>query len=310
MGFVLCCVRIVVALGFRAQKGLPMTPKAALRWRASYVAPTFVYCCLIAYVTRYTFLRYPIVGSRISMIGTFCIAAAMYARAGMRPWVMNCCGWLMLGNLAWLVWEKHGAMTMPAAALILFFAYQNAASAQIQFHIVVEQLRSREKLRRLAEQDALTGLANRRHFEASFKALCSKAQPFAILSIDLDRFKKVNDTLGHAAGDELLVQVAKRLSLTLRETDLLARLGGDEFRHPCNTPLDSMEAGTRLAERINRTIADAFNIEGQTVEIGASVGLRLFSPGDTDPNLILRKVDNALYRVKQAGGGSFCLADG
>jgi len=168
-----------------------------------------------------------------------------------------------------------------------------------------ERLRTEAKIRTLAFNDPLTGLPNRTRFYDLLAVHAASRRErdgsFAVLMIDLDRFKPVNDVMGHAAGDQILRQVAERLTSALRDGDVVARLGGDEFA-VLQLAIDSAEAAQTLATRIVEEIgARPFLLEGQAIHIGASVGLA-FAPEDgTDPAEILRNADLALYAAKADG---------
>ena len=160
----------------------------------------------------------------------------------------------------------------------------------------------------MARHDALTELPNRLVMKERLEATLATvgAGAAAVLSLDLDRFKKVNDTLGHPAGDALLQVVAKRLLRCVRQTDMVARLGGDEFaiiQADMHQPL----AATSLAARIVSILAEPFDIAGTQVLIGASVGIALVPAHGVDPDLIMQRVDIALYQAKAHGRGQFCL---
>ncbi|HYS90006.1 MAG TPA: EAL domain-containing protein, partial [Bradyrhizobium sp.] len=132
---------------------------------------------------------------------------------------------------------------------------------------------------------------------------------FSILMLDLDRFKNVNDSLGHAAGDALLRQVALRLKSALRSTDVLARLGGDEFaiiQAKCD---DQRTGSITLATRISKLIAEPFLLQGHQVEVGASIGIAMAPEHGSDQERLLKKADLALYRSKSAGRNCFTLYD-
>jgi diguanylate cyclase (GGDEF)-like protein len=173
--------------------------------------------------------------------------------------------------------------------------------------MVVDQIRTKRQLADLAEQDALTGLANRRRFESHLRIACQQAVEFAILYIDLDKFKAVNDTFGHAAGDALLKAVADRLRAAVRATDLIARLGGDEFAILQSMPV-SEDSARALAARINRDMAEIFEIDSLHLRIGASIGIRLVTDAAQDAATLLSSADRALYAVKKEGGGGFAFA--
>ncbi len=164
-------------------------------------------------------------------------------------------------------------------------------------------LRANEEISKLAQHDSLTGLANRRVFNErlaeAFAASRRGAPSFAVLYFDLDRFKDINDTLGHPAGDLLLRQVADRVRGTVRSGDVVARFGGDEFAILQPQALD--EKAANLAGRINEVLARPFVIEGNDVHITASVGIAQYSHEIAAPDEIIMQADVALYRAKEDG---------
>jgi diguanylate cyclase (GGDEF)-like protein len=172
---------------------------------------------------------------------------------------------------------------------------------------VTERLRREQHVAHLARHDALTGLPNRLLFrERTEQALAGIGSEgfFAVLCIDLDDFKQVNDTLGHPAGDELLKRVAERLQKNVRDTDILARLGGDEFAVVQIAP-ERPEEVSGLAGRLVEVLSEPYDLEGHEVVIGTSIGIAL-APGDgNDPDQLLKNADMALYRAKGEGRGMF-----
>ena len=164
-----------------------------------------------------------------------------------------------------------------------------------------------ERLEQMAYYDPLTKLPNRTLLAHRMQQALSQTiradSMMAVCYLDLDRFKPVNDEHGHEIGDRLLVEVAHRLSAALRAGDTVARLGGDEF--VLILPHLASEDDCRtLIERLQRRIAQPFElVDGQSVEIGASIGIRLVPPADADPDTLLRQADQALYAAKQEGSG-------
>jgi diguanylate cyclase (GGDEF)-like protein/PAS domain S-box-containing protein len=172
---------------------------------------------------------------------------------------------------------------------------------------VTEQCEAEARIAHMAHYDALTDLPNRVLFcerlDEALLRVGREQDEIAVLGLDLDRFKTVNDTLGHAAGDKLLQVVAGRLRSCLRGYDMAARFGGDEFAVLQLGPAGPHEAGA-LAERIITLLSEPYDIDGQQVEIGASIGIAL--DGDTTEQL-LRNADLALYRAKKNGRRTYCF---
>ena len=173
---------------------------------------------------------------------------------------------------------------------------------------VTERKQSERRIAHLAHHDALTGLANRVLFreqlEQSLKRVRSHGGRLALLYLDLDRFKGINDTLGHPVGDELLKDVAKRLRDCIGESDFVARLGGDEFaivRDAFDTPDDV----TALVTRILETMKAPYEIGGHHLVTEATIGVALAPDDAADPDELLKNADLARYRAKSDGRGTY-----
>jgi len=173
---------------------------------------------------------------------------------------------------------------------------------------IAERKRAEAQIARLAHYDPLTELPNRvlfqKHLSEALARRARKDDQLAVHFIDLDRFKTVNDTLGHPLGDALLRVAAERLRGCVREGDTVARLGGDEFA-VVQTGLSDMTGATRLAERIVEAMAAPFDLQGHQVVIGASVGVAAAPSDGEDADELLKKADMALYRAKADGRGAF-----
>jgi diguanylate cyclase (GGDEF)-like protein/PAS domain S-box-containing protein len=175
-------------------------------------------------------------------------------------------------------------------------------------HDVTEQLEARKHIEHMARFDALTGLANRVQLKDDLDAALSRlkrhGEKFALLLLDLDHFKMINDTQGHPVGDMLLVKVAERLRGIVREHDSIARLGGDEFAIVL-TMIETEKEPANLADRINIHLSKPFDLNGATAQIGVSIGIA-FAPNDgLDGDTLTRHADLALYRVKNDGRGGY-----
>ena len=174
---------------------------------------------------------------------------------------------------------------------------------------VTVKRKTEERVTHMARHDMLTDLPNRFHFreqtEEALKKL-GEGEHLAVLCLDLDRFKTINDTLGHPVGDALLRIVANRLRDTLREEDIVGRLGGDEFVI-VQTGGDQPVGATMLSERIINRLSEPYHIQGHQVIAGASIGISIAPLDGVNPDQLLKNADMALYRAKQESRGSYCF---
>ncbi len=172
------------------------------------------------------------------------------------------------------------------------------------FSDITSEKESEERLLYLAHYDQLTGLPNRILFNDRLTQALAQARreqlQVAVMFLDLDGFKAVNDTLGHGAGDELLKQVAQRLTTCLRATDSVARFGGDEFTIVLSA-IDDRNDVIRIANKIIKEVARPYRINSNEAAVTTSIGISLY-PGDgTDPNVLIHRADNAMYHAKRHG---------
>jgi diguanylate cyclase (GGDEF)-like protein/PAS domain S-box-containing protein len=205
-----------------------------------------------------------------------------------------------------MIGRRHDDSTFPV--LVSTSAIRIDASPPVLACIardMSEQKRFEAQLAHYALHDALTGLPNRMKFSDHLDHVCRRAghdeHELAVLFVDLDGFKRVNDSLGHAAGDRLLDQAAVRLRAAVRGTDIVARLGGDEFVVLCE-PLDSVYKAEALARRILTAMQVPFHLGGDDVAtISASIGLTVGCHADDTPESIIARADRAMYRAKASG---------
>ena len=219
--------------------------------------------------------------------------------------------------VAWFIWtpERPGAGmladTLPAllgalvvAGTIIIILMRNLQRAS-------EQLWSeRADAQHRAMHDPLTGLGNRALFQERLdiaaRGLVSGGAALAVLALDLDHFKQVNDTLGHDAGDDLLCQVGARITATLRSTDTVAPLGGDEFIIIQMGVNAAADAG-RLAQRVIERMQMPFQLGADSVKIGVSIGIAIASGANQDQTGLVKRADAALYRAKAGGRNRYCF---
>ena len=171
------------------------------------------------------------------------------------------------------------------------------------FEDVTERRRAEAQIMHMARHDALTDLPNRLYFRERIEQTLERGENLAVLFVDLDRFKTVNDTLGHPVGDALLCAVTKRLQMAVRGSDTVARLGGDEFAivQFGARPTDA----TELAARVVDTLSKPFDVLGNQIVIGASIGIAMAPTDGNGPDQLLRNSDMALYRAKSNGRGAY-----
>jgi diguanylate cyclase (GGDEF)-like protein/PAS domain S-box-containing protein len=176
---------------------------------------------------------------------------------------------------------------------------------------ITERKRAEETIRHLAQYDVLTGAANRSLFHDRMRGALARSRRrgslLALVYLDIDHFKPVNDSFGHSAGDAVLKEVAARLRACVRETDTVARLGGDEFV----LLLEDLGARTdalQVAEKILVAMSEPLNCEGLALPFSVSMGLSFAANGEMSPDEVLKRADRALYEAKAAGRGRYIVA--
>jgi diguanylate cyclase (GGDEF)-like protein len=237
-------------------------------------------------------------------------AATLYAATILIPLAIKC---------LFLTFPNHFILGALSISFLAFLVGLIASNARIFIERLdaVDKLQGtlaalvavREETERAAMTDGLTGIANRRAFMARLNKLAddrSQSPEYGVFYIDLDRFKGVNDALGHAAGDAVLRMAASRISKTVRTGDLVARLGGDEFAVVAQD-VPGRATASNLAERLVSVLSEPFVLEGQRVQIGACVGVSVAFESDVGGDLLLKQADLAMYAGKSSGRSSYCI---
>lgn len=202
-------------------------------------------------------------------------------------------------------WLKEHEVTLSDGRIIKFQRQPLPAGGWVATHEdVTEARRTNQQIAYLAAHDALTGLPNRATFSTYLEAYAKDGKAFAVHTIDLDRFKEVNDTLGHAVGDEILRSTAVRLLELTGENDVVTRLGGDEFA-VLQWDVDGLVTPAAFADRIVKRLAEPFEFKGHTVIIGASVGISLAPESGICSEELLMMSDLALYCAKDESRGTY-----
>lgn len=173
---------------------------------------------------------------------------------------------------------------------------------------ITERKKAETDLIQMTKTDSLTGLSNRRSLYDLLDGACLRAERhkklLAVLALDLDGFKEVNDTHGHQFGDRVLIEVARRLKAIVRKTDTVSRFGGDEFIFVLED-MDAAEQAAVVSSTIIKAIAEPFELEGKSVTISASIGIGVYGVDGSDFDSLMHSADTALYAVKKDGRGHF-----
>ncbi len=288
---------------FHARQNKSLTLTQAHRWEDAYAWAAFAFTGGIAALTMRIFQAGYVDGYILAVGLTMALTAGSSART-MRFWICATLSTAALGTLVICMMLTGDLLLQSMAVLLALYLYSVfESSAHIVRQIEAVLIAERE-LDIAARLDALTGIASRRAFDESLATACRG--PFALLMLDLDGFKAVNDRYGHAAGDELRRQVAARLASTVRSGDTLARLGGDEFA--VIMPGADAAAAEVVAERAVLTVGLPYTVLGALVTVGTSVGIEIVRKGAVEGDRVKAAADEALYAAKRSGKGKAVIS--
>jgi diguanylate cyclase (GGDEF)-like protein/PAS domain S-box-containing protein len=207
-------------------------------------------------------------------------------------------------------WEDKGGRRIDISVSVSPMTERDGLPVGIVYvaHDITRRKKAEQRLEQLALYDALTGLPNRTLFFDRMNLLLALAKRnqyvLALLYMDLDRFKTINDTLGHEVGDQLLQEAAKRMTSCTRKSDTVARMGGDEFLGICGRITAAGDASV-VARKIIAALAEPFTIQGNACTIGVSIGISLYPMDGDELEMLVNKADTAMYRVKESGPGGY-----
>jgi diguanylate cyclase len=244
-----------------------------------------------------------VMGSAISGMHYTAMAASRFAPNS------YCIGALDANSSTWLVITVSlvAFALLTITSILLFYD----AHLQSTRRYARQLQRANARLRHVAMHDALTGLPNRLLFSDRLRQAIARVERvgtrMALMMIDLDRFKDVNDSLGHAAGDALIKETARRLKALIRETDTVARIGGDEFVLLLNDIADEADAET-VVHKVFEHIAKPYKIANREVHAFLSIGIAIFPSDALDAETLLKRADKAMYHAKKIGGNTYQFA--
>ncbi|WP_271168949.1 GGDEF domain-containing protein [Hansschlegelia plantiphila] len=305
---VLTCARVVLIMMFRRRLAkAPLDVAAARRWERRYALGTLaIGGCIGAMGARtFSFPEYPQLHMMaIALLFGYC--AGQVTRVSGRPLI--CISSLVIASTPIMAALALGGVNdLVLAGFIFFFLLASFETVSHAYRSVTTQFATRFQLATLARHDPMTRLPNRLALWERFAEVATAARDgalIAVLYVDLDGFKSVNDRYGHPIGDELLRMVAGRLTGVLREGDSAVRLGGDEFI-VLQANIPDAQAAKRLARRIIRVISAPCGIGDHEIAIGASIGIALAPADGTSLDELTACADRALYAAKAAGRGTF-----
>jgi diguanylate cyclase (GGDEF)-like protein len=307
--FLLAAVRTITLLRFKS-RNTRISDADVVRWERIYAAGVSAFALALGSLSYRALEIGDAPGAWIAFGLSMSFCVGMISRAAVRPWVVLLTSVFLLSPtvVAGLL-RPEITYKLGASMLVLFWFMLQEASRHLSTTFI-ERLEAKHELQRQASRDFLTGLPNRAAFLA---ALQDATGSLAVIAIDLDDFKPVNDRHGHQAGDDLLRQVAERLAACVGEHGIASRFGGDEFMllAPVATGEAGRDAALKLAQRAILTLSMPYLVSDLPVRIGASAGILVTqaarSPGAV--SLLLEKVDRALYAAKRGGGGRSVWSD-
>lgn len=299
-------ISILVLFSWRSKETISV--QQAKAWELGYWAGSLAMACVIASMEIVA-----IIGGTDTGTQLLCLGLAMATCGGQcsiriscRPWIPITTGTIVLGIFSGACLSTPDSMHRIVGALLILYWLSFVEACRQSGRTIIALRLSELKISKAAQTDDLTGLMNRRAFRDKFESFAQRKLPFtnyALLALDLDGFKHVNDNHGHPVGDQLLKLVSYRLHACHARTDALARLGGDEFSI-LMPEFDTVDRVTEFAEAVIEAVSKPYEISGLTIEIGVSIGIA-HSTSSCNFEHLTSLADQALYQAKRGGRGRF-----
>ncbi|MGY8638441.1 GGDEF domain-containing protein [Bradyrhizobium sp. 14AA] len=299
-GAVVALVRLFEIFAFRRRLGRsPQLGRAeAARWERCYVAGSITTAFVLGVFAARSIVLGDAVCSVMAIGIGFGFGAGVVARLSLRPIAAFIDLVAIAAPAAVVTLMQPDLRHVGLGLLIVMYVAASFEMVRLSFNASVSQIMLRQQFERLARSDPMTGVFNRSVLTADLPAMLA-AGMVAVHTLDLDRFKEANDRFGHPVGDALLKQVAGRLKALAAAEDVVVRMGGDEFVLVQRAAADA-EA---IARRIVQSISAPYDVEGQLIELGVSVGVAVAPDDGRTAEALLSRSDRALYRAKESRGG-------
>ncbi|MDB5716100.1 MAG: hypothetical protein JWO15_3497 [Sphingomonadales bacterium] len=308
-------MRIVTIFKRDAREGALAIETVRL-WELRYVKVVLPYAMLLGLLNLHLAINGGEAVRLLIVAETYGFCAGMVSRGFVRPQL--CSLMVLMGALptatgflilACKTGGTEGLVMVVVASLFAIYAVSSLETIAHLYRSMLSQLSTKRELAAFARVDPLTGLANRlamREKLASETLRQDGPRLFALMLIDFDGFKAINDRHGHPVGDRVLQEMARRMTETIRQGDLVVRLGGDEF---CilQTSLGKPKEAEAMGNRLIRILAQPFDDRGTTLRIGSSIGIAFDDGSVGDIDLLIERADSALYRAKRSGGNAIRL---
>ncbi|MBP28910.1 GGDEF domain-containing protein [Methylobacterium sp.] len=297
--------RIAVLLAYRSRPEAALTLASAIWWHSWQAVGLIAQAAILGMQSLHAFTSGDTATALLSLGFVMAFCAGACARLFVVPWIPIATSLLLLvPTICGALINPELPIELAGVFLIAFIPVMSEATLYLH-RLVVGRLLAEQEASHRANHDGLTGLPNRANFHQQLVLACHRtettAQDIAVLYLDLNGFKVINDQLGHAAGDMVLIEVARRLRQTIGAKDLASRLGGDEFAVLVSTD-PGYAAVALLAERITIAIAGPILTHNGPVEVGASIGLAHSSVIRAGADELLNAADRAMYTVKKSMG--------
>jgi diguanylate cyclase (GGDEF)-like protein len=305
VGALFTAVKLGLMIAFRDRNASLLRERtSAARWEWGYGLASIGFAAMLAIVAATTFRSLNLSVQMLATGTLFGYCSGVVARTSVRPLIARASAATAAIPVIIAAASFGDTEHWILAGVFTIFLIGSFESIRHGYHAASRQITMRLDMATLARHDPLTGLANRLGLREAYRNLSANGRLLPMVAVycfDLDRFKPVNDRYGHPTGDAILQKLAERIRATIHVGDIAARIGGDEF--VLIQPIQLADEAEMFARRLSRAITDVYDIAGNAIQIGVSLGYATSPPEMRDLDDLIVTADAALYRSKQSGGG-------